>query len=272
MLLTVSSLEAPFLYPAQELQPLCMHFQGLPFLACRALIYSASLMFQHSPSHCSNSVWQWWNSHSYPFGTRWYLGDHLRWGRPQTDRCEDHMQGKTCLGQVCVNFPERMTTRGKKRKDSNGCLHHSGKTVKASGAQGCAPTQVQIPHLKSFAEILSIWRSWAPYTVPAVDTKPCQSSKQCQSQIVPQPRWSLALKSQSFSSASADDWANSKSRYLYESSAKLNGSRSVWISAWCSLCQSSLHLVHPPHPHLLLSERQRTEGVTCSSKSLLWTQ
>lgn len=46
----------------------------------------------------------------------------------------------------------------------------------------------------------------------------------------------------------------------------------MWIPAQRSLCQSSLHLVHPPHPHLVPSERQRTEGVRCSSLPLLWTQ
>lgn len=46
----------------------------------------------------------------------------------------------------------------------------------------------------------------------------------------------------------------------------------MWIAAWLSFCQSSLHLlVHPPHSYLVHSERQHTEGVRCSSLPLLWT-
>lgn len=193
---------------------------GFTLSACRALIYSAFLKIQHSPSPFINSVWQWWNWHSYSSSTRWYLCDHLRWGKPQTHECEDHVQGKSRLGKVNVTFPERMATQGKKGRAGTAIHHHSGKTVKASGDQRCAPTQVQTRCLNVLLKFSHSWRSWAPCTVPTGDTKPCQSSKWCQSQLVPQPWWYFALWSQSFSSASADVWANSKSRYFYESSAK----------------------------------------------------
>lgn len=118
-----------------------------------------------------------------PPDTRWYLGDHLRLVRTQAHGCEDHIQEKACFGQVSVNFPENMATREKKiKKEDKGQsthVHHSGRTVKASGAQRCVSTQVQIPHLKVLLKYSLPWRRRC--------TNPCQSSRQCQSQLVLQP-------------------------------------------------------------------------------------
>lgn len=137
----------------------------------------------------------------------------------------------------------------KKRRDSNTYVHHSDETVKASGAQRCAPTQVQNPHLKVLLKYSPSWRSWVPCTVPAVDTKPCQSSRQCQSQLVRQPWWYCALRSHSFSSASADVWANSKLRYFYGSSAN-QSSMEVGLCGFQhnGLCASLLCILSTPPP------------------------